>query len=179
MGSQKSYTQQWTAGTKSTSRHCSKRKGWNSEQNKNSFPLRSFDLMSKTECTVQLFSRVWLFATPWTTACQTSLSIANSQSLPKLIHWVSDGYNHLILCISFPSCLQTFPASGSFLMSQLFASGGQSIGLSASASVLLVNTQDWSPLRQTGWISLHSKGLSRVFFTPQFKHQLFDAQLSL
>ena len=68
--------------------------------------------------------------------------------------------------LSFPSPpphLQSFPASGSFPMSQLFASGGQSIGVSASASVLPVNTQDWTPLGWTGWIFLQSKGLSRVF----------------
>ena len=61
------------------------------------------------------------------------------------------------------SCLQSFPVSGSFLMSRLFASGGQSIGVPTSASVLPMNAQDWSPLGQTGWISLQSKGLSRVF----------------
>ena len=65
--------------------------------------------------------------------------------------------------IPFSSCLQSFPISGSFPMSQLFASGGQNIGVSASASVLPMNTQDWSPLGWTGWISLQSKGLSRVF----------------
>ena len=65
--------------------------------------------------------------------------------------------------VSFSSCPQSFPASGSFQVSQLFASGGQSIGVSASASVLPVNTQDWSPLGWTDWISLQSKGLSRVF----------------
>ena len=65
--------------------------------------------------------------------------------------------------IPFSSCPQTFPASGSFQMSQLFASGGQSIGVSASTCVLPMNTQDWSPLAWTGWISLQSKGLSRVF----------------
>ena len=69
----------------------------------------------------------------------------------------------------FSSCLQSFPASGSFPMSQLFESGGQSIGVSASTSILPMNTQDWSPLGWTGWISLQSKGLSRVFPTPQFK----------
>ena len=79
----------------------------------------------------------------------------------------------------FSSCLQSFPASGSFPMSQLFASGGQSIEVSASASVLPVNTQDWSPLGWTGWISLQSKGLSRVFSsTTVQKHQFFGAQLS-
>ena len=68
--------------------------------------------------------------------------------------------------IPFSSCPQSFPSSGSFQMSQLFASGGQSVGVSASASVLPVNTQDWSPLGWTGWISwLQSKGLSRVFNT--------------
>ena len=69
--------------------------------------------------------------------------------------------------VSFSSCPQTFPASGSFQMSQLFASGGQSIGVSASTSVLPMSTQDWSPLGWTGWISLQSKGLSRVFSNHQ------------
>ena len=64
--------------------------------------------------------------------------------------------------VPFSSCLQSFPASGSFQMSQFFASGGQSMGVSASTSVLLMNTQDWSPLGWTSWISLQSKGLSRV-----------------
>ena len=82
--------------------------------------------------------------------------------------------------VPFSSCLQSFPAAGSFPMSQLFASGGQSIGVSASTSVLPMNTQDWSPLGWTGWISLQSKGLSRVFSsTTVQKHQFFGAQLSL
>ena len=82
--------------------------------------------------------------------------------------------------IPFSSCLQSFPASGSFPMSQFFASGGQSIGASASASVLPMNIQDWFPLGWTGWISLQSKGLSRVFSnTTVQKHQFFSAQLSL
>ena len=82
--------------------------------------------------------------------------------------------------IPFSSCLQSFPASGSFPMSQFFTWGGQSTGASASASVLPVNTQDWSPLGWTGWISLQSKGLSRVFSnTTVQKHQFFSAQLSL
>ena len=81
--------------------------------------------------------------------------------------------------IPFSSCPQSFPASGSFPVSQLFAWGGQSIGVSASASVLPMNTKDWSPLGWTGWISLQSKGLSRVFSNPTVqKHQFFDAQLS-
>ena len=82
--------------------------------------------------------------------------------------------------ITFSSHLQSFPASGSFQMSQFFTSGGQSIGVSTSASVLPMNIQDWSPLGWTGWISLQSKGLSRVFSnTTVQKHQFFRAQLSL
>ena len=81
--------------------------------------------------------------------------------------------------ISFSSRLQSFPASGSFQMSQLFASSGQSIGVSASASVLPMNIQDWFPLGRTGWISLQSRGLSRVFSdTTVQKHQLFSTQVS-
>ena len=81
--------------------------------------------------------------------------------------------------IPFSFCLQSFPASGSFQMSQFFASGCQSIRVSASTSVLPMNTQGWSPLGWTGWISLQSKGLSRVFSnTTVQKHQFFDAQLS-
>ena len=82
--------------------------------------------------------------------------------------------------VPFFSCLQSFPASGSFQMSQLFASGGQNIGVSASTSILPMNTQDWSPLGWTSWISLQSKGLSGVFSnTTVQKHQFFGAQLSL
>ena len=75
--------------------------------------------------------------------------------------------------IPFSSCLQSFPASGSFPMSQFFAAGGQSIGVSASASVLPMNTQDWSPLGCTGQISLQSKGLSRVFSNTIVQHSAF------
>ena len=82
--------------------------------------------------------------------------------------------------VPFSSCPQSFPASGSFQMSQVFASGGQSIGVSDSTSVLPINTQDWSPLGWTGWISLQSKELSRVFSnTTVQKHQFFSAQPSL
>ena len=80
--------------------------------------------------------------------------------------------------VPFSSCPQSIPASGSFQMSQLFASGGQSIGVSASESVLPMNTQDWSPLGWTGWITLQSRGLSRVFSnTIVRKHQFFSTQL--
>ena len=82
--------------------------------------------------------------------------------------------------IPFSSHLQSFPSSGSCPMSQFYASGGQSIGVSASASVLPMNIQDWFPLGLTGWISLQSKGLSRVFSNTTFqKHQFFGAQLCL
>ena len=80
--------------------------------------------------------------------------------------------------VPFSSCPQSLPASGSFPMSQLFTWGGQSFGVSASASVLQMNTQDWTPLEWTGWISLQSKGLSRVFNATVQKHQFFSTQLS-
>ena len=129
---------------------------------------------------VQSLSRVRLFATPWTAALQASLSLTNSRSLLKLMPIESVmPSSHLILCLPFSSCPQSLPASGSFPMSQLFAWGGQSIGVSASTSVLPMNTQDWSSLGWTGWISLQSKGLSRVFSnTTVQKHQFFSAQLS-
>ena len=129
----------------------------------------------------QLFTHVWLFATPLTAARQASLSISNSQNLLKLMSIESVmPFNRLILCRPFSSCLQSFSTSGSFPMSQFFASGGQSIGASASASVLPMNIQDWFRLGWTGLISLQSKGLSRVFSnTTVQKHQFFSAQLSL
>ena len=114
---------------------------------------------------VQLLSRVQLFATPWIAARQGSLSITNSWSSPKPMSIESVmSSSHLILCRPLLLLLQSFPASGSFQISQLFASCSQSIGVSASTSVLPINTQDWSPLGWTGWISLQSKELSRVFF---------------
>ena len=82
--------------------------------------------------------------------------------------------------VPFSSCLHSFPTSGSFQMSQLFAPGGQTVVVSVSASVFPMNTQDWSPLGWTGWISLQSKGLSRVFSnTTVQKHQFLGTQLSL
>ena len=97
------------------------------------------------------------------------------------VHWVGDAIqpSHP-LSSPPPSCLQSFPASGSFSMSQFFTSGGQNIGAAAAASVLPMNIQDWFPLGWTGWISLQSKGLSRVFSnTTVQKHKFFNAQLSL
>ena len=103
--------------------------------------------------------------------------IAYSNSCP-LSQWCHPTISSSVVPLS--SRLQSFPASGSFQLSQLFASGGQSIGASASTSVLPMNIQDWLPLGWTGWISLQSKGLSRVFSnTTVQKHQLFSAQLSL
>ena len=101
-----------------------------------------------------------LFVTPWTATHQASLSITNSQNLLKLMFIESVMPSSCV--VPFSSHLQSFPAFGSFPMSQFFASGGQSIGVSASASVLPMNIQYWFPLERTGWISLQSKGLSRV-----------------
>ena len=97
--------------------------------------------------------------------------------------WPSSQWCHPTISSSvvlFSSCLQSFPASGSFPRSQFFTSGGQNNGVSASASVLPTNIQDWLPLRWIGWISLQSKGLSRVFSnTTVQRHEHFDSQLSL
>ena len=102
------------------------------------------------------------------------------ESTQTHVHWVGDAIQLSSSVVPFSSCLQSFPASGSFQMSQPFASGGESIGVSASTSVLPMNIQDWSPLGWTGWISLQSKGLSRVFSnTTVQKHQFFDIQPSL
>ena len=225
--------------------------------------------LPRTFSSVQLFSHVQLFVTPWTAGCKASLSITNSWSLLKLMTIKSVmPSNHLILClplispfwfyaldktstsfkvkelvlcrsegvilckrsvqfscsvisdslrphglqharlpcpspttgacsnscpsswcchptipssvIPFSSCLQSFPASGPFSMSQFFESGGQNIGVSASTSVLLMNIQDWFPLGLTGLISMKSNGLSRVISnTTVQKHQFFSVQPSL
>ena len=104
---------------------------------------------------------------------QTPGVYPNSQPLSQ---WCHPAISSSV--VPFSSCPQSLPASGSFQMSQLFTSGGQSIGVSASTSVLPMNTQDWSPLGWTGWISLQSKGLARVFSnTTVQKHQFFSAQL--
>ena len=128
---------------------------------------------------VQSFSRIWLFVTPWTAACQASLSPtpeAYSKSCPSS-QWYHPTVSSSV--VPFSSHLQSFPASGSFPVSQFFTSVGQSIGVSAWASILLLNIHDWLPLRWTGWISLQSKGLSRVFSnTTVQKHQFFGPQLS-
>ena len=121
------------------------------------------------------------FATPWTAAHQASLSITNSWSPPKTMSIVSMmPSNRLILCHPLLLPLSIFPGIKVFPMSHFFTSGGQSIGLSASASILPMNIQDWFPLTLTSLFSLQSKGLSRVFSnTTVQKHQFFGAQLSL
>ena len=136
------------------------------------------------EVVVQLLSRVWLFEThglqydrlpcplPSSRACSNSCALSR---------WCHPTISFSV--VPFSSCLQSFPASGSFPMSRLFASGDQNIRASALASVLPMNIQDWFPLALTGLISLQSKGLSRVFSnTTVWKHQFFFisfAQLSL
>ena len=131
--------------------------------------------------TIQSLSSVGLFATPWTVARQASLSITSSWSLLKLMSIESVmPSNHLLLCHPLILLPSIFPASGSFPMSQFFTSSGQSIGVLASTSVLSMYIQDWFPFGLTGWISLQSKGCSRVFSNSTVqKHQFFGAQLSL
>ena len=108
--------------------------------------------------------------------CPSPTPGVHSDSRP-LSQWCHPAISSSVVPLS--SCPQSLPASGSFPMSQLFAWGGQSIGVSASASVLPMNTQDWSPLGWTGWISLQSNGLSRVFYNTTIqKHQFFSTQLS-
>ena len=130
---------------------------------------------------VQSLSPVQLFVTPWTGTCQAPCQSPTPKVHPNscpLSHWCHPIISSSV--VPFSSCPQSFPASGCFSVSQLFASGGQSIAVLASTSVLPVNTQDWSPLGWTGWISLQSKGLSRVFSnTIVQKHQFFGTQLSL
>ena len=137
--------------------------------------------MSLQFSSVQFKQSCPLFVTTWTTQhsrppCPSPTPGFNPNPCP------SSGWCHPTISstvVPFSSCPQSFPASGSFQMSQLLASGGQSIRVSASASVLPMNTQDWSPLECTGWISLQSKGLSRVFSnTTVQKHQFFSTQLS-
>ena len=129
---------------------------------------------------VQLLSRVLLFATPWLQhtrpPCPLLSPALSSNPCP------SSWWRHPTISSSVVpfSRLQSFPASGSFQISQFFASGVQSIGVSASASVLPMTIQGWFPLGWTGWISLQSKGLSRLFSnTTVQKHQFFSAQPSL
>ena len=122
---------------------------------------------------VQSYSRVQLFATPWIAARQASLSITNCPSS----QWCHPAISSSV--IPFSSCPQSLPASQSFPTSQRFAWGGQSTGVSVLASFFPKKSQGWSPLQWTGWTSWQSKGLSRVFYnTTVQKHKFFGAQLS-
>ena len=136
-------------------------------------------MLKKWISTVQSLSRVRLFATPWITARQASQSITNSRSSLRLTpssHWCHPAISSSV--VPFSSCSQSLPASESFPMSQLFAWGGQSTGVSALASFLPKKSQGWSS-EWTGWISWQSKGLSRVFSnTTVQKHQFFSTQPS-
>ena len=143
--------------------------------------LKTFLLKSRylQFSSVQLVSCVQIFATPWIAARQASLSITNSRSSLRLASIKSVmPSSHLILCRPLLLLPPIPPEWESFPMSQLFTRGGQSTGVSASASFLPKNTQDWSK-EWTGWISFLSKGLSRVFSnTTAQRHQFFSAQLS-
>ena len=128
----------------------------------------------------QSLRRVQLFVIPWTIACQDSLSITSSRSPPKpmSIELVMPS-NHLILYCPFLLLPSIFPSIRVFPVSLLFASGGWSTGVLSLASVLPKNTQGWSPSEWTGWISLQSKGVPRVFSnTTVQKHQFFGTQPS-
>ena len=124
---------------------------------------------------VQSLSHIWLFVIPWIAACQASLTITDSRS--SLRHMSIESVmpsSHFIICRPLLLLPPTIPGSESFPMSQLFAWGGQSTGVSALASFLPKRSQGWSPSERTGWISLQSKGLSRVFSnTTVQKHQFF------
>ena len=127
---------------------------------------------------VQSLSHVWLFETQWMQharpPCPSPTPRVYSNSYP-LSRWCHPTISSSVIPFSF--CLQSFPASGSFQMSQFCTSGGESVG--AAISILPMKTQDWSPLAWTGWISLQSKGLSRVFSSTTIqKRQFFSTQLS-
>ena len=119
---------------------------------------------------VQLLFRIWLFVTPWPTGRQASLSTTNSCSSPKpmSIELVMPS-NHLILCRPLLLLPSICPSIRVFPVSQIFPSGSQNTGVSVSASVLPMNIQDWSPLRWTGWISLHPRDSQESSPTPQYK----------
>ena len=142
-----------------------------------------FSRLKKSVSSVQ-FSRSVVFDSLWSHGlqharppCPSPTPGVYSNSCP-LSRWCHPAISSSV--IPFSSCLQSFPVAGSFQMSQFFASDDQSIGVSASTSVLPMNIQDWFPLGWTSWISLLSKGLSRVFFnTTVQKHQFFGAQCSL
>ena len=166
-----------------------KQKHWNLKQVWNLLVIFQFICFF---CLLVCLYNLFYFSDQFSSVTQLCLTLCDpvDYSMPSLsvhhqflefiqtyVHWVSDAISSSI--VPFFSCSQSLPASGSFPMSQLFAWGGQSIGVSALASVLPMNTQDWSPLECTGWSSLQSKRLSRIFSnTTVQKHQYFSAQLS-
>ena len=167
--------------------------GWSNDFRKHDllhWNFRGSEMFSRKETWLSLFSSVQFSSVAQ--SCPTLCDPMNRSTpglpvhpTPKvypnscpLSRWYHPTISSSVIPFSFS--LQSFPALGSFQMSQLFVSGNQSIGVSASASVLPMNTQDWSPLGWTGWISLQSKGLARVFSnTTVQKHQFFGTQLSL
>ena len=143
--------------------------------------MRATQFLRRDSCpqfsSVQSLSHVWLFATPWIAArqpsCPSPTPGVHSTSCP-LSRWCHPAISSSV--VPFSSCPQSIPASESFPMSQLFAWGGQNIGVSALASFFPKKSQGWSPLEWTGWISLQFKGLSRVFSnTTVQKQQFFGA----
>ena len=136
--------------------------------------IRGSDQISRSVVSDSLWPHESQHARP---PCPSPTPEVHSDSCPSS-QWCHPAISSSV--VPFSSCPQSLPASGSLPMSQLFTWGGQSTGVSALASVLPMITQDWSPLGWTGWISLQSKGLSRVFsITTVQKHQFFSAQLSL
>ena len=137
-------------------------------------------ILDKVQFSSVAQSCLTLCGTPWIAACQAPYpsptpGVYSNSRAPS--QWCHPAISSSV--VPFSSCPQSLPASGSFPMNQLFTWGGQSIGVSASASVLSMNTQDWSPLGWTGWISLQSKGLSWIFSSTTVQtHQFFSAQLS-
>ena len=141
----------------------------------------SFSMDLSILSSVQSLICVWLFVTPWTAVCQASLPITNSQSLLKLmsIELIMPSL-YLILCSPLLLLPSIFPSIRVFSNESVFHIIWQSTGALASASVFPMNIQDWFPLWWTGWISLQSRELSRIFSnTTVQKHQFFGAQLSL
>ena len=158
----------------------SKGNNWQKTNLKNIQATSEAQFQKNQFSSVQLLSRVWLFATPWIAARQASLSITNTwvhSDAHPLSQWCHPAIWSSV--VPFSSCPRSLPASEFFPMSQLFTWGGQSTGVSALASFLPKKSQGWSPSEWNDWISLQSKGLSRVFsnITVQ-KHQFFSAQLS-
>ena len=168
---------------------------WHAKHCTKNFPYLLSQILGREHKQIMLLiSNMLLSPVPFSSVAQSCLTVCDptNHSTPGLpghhqlpeftqthMHRVGDAIQPSHPVVPFSSCPQSLPASDSFPMTSLFAWGGQSIGVSALASVLPMNTQDWPPLEWTGWISLQSKGLSRVFSnTTVQKHQFFGTQLS-